>query len=375
MNPKLNYSSSFLENFSRDIESLEKNVQEYPNSALVNFLLLSSYHNVSSPKYNSFQKKAILYFQNPAWLHFQLQQAKAESLKSEVKNFSEIEENSELNSSIPEIEEENKETQNSIINQEDEIVEESTIQDELQKVEEIYDTNFAEGEKPAEVLPPEEIENVNEDLVILQEDEIVEESTTQDELQKVEEIENTELVEEEKSAEVLPQEEIENVNEDPVILQEDEIVEKIAPQDEKKEVEEIGNIHALENENSDGISNKEEKQEKKLEEVIPTPENEEEELLFQPLSMSDYFASQGISIKSEVIVIDKLGRQMKSFTDWLRDMKRLHGGKLPDQNPAVERMIQLTAEKSNVDAEILTETMAKILLKQEKPEKAIDLYK
>ena len=277
MNTKLNYSSSFLENFSGDIESLEKNAKEYPYSALVNFLLLSEYKKEASEKYVPFQKKAVLYFQNPSWLQFQLQKTTVEDTETEVEKYSRGEEESELNFPIPEIEE----TQNE-------------IEEEILPYEEksIHENTFPEGEKPAAILLHEEIENTN------------------------------------------------------------------PPEDEKPE----------------DIPDQEEKEVKHVEIVSTTSENRRQELLFEPLSMSDYFASQGISIKPEALLNDKLGRQMKSFTEWLKEMKNIHAGKLPEQNPAVERMIQMTSEKSNVDAEILTETMAEILLKQEKPEKAIELY-
>lgn len=98
------------------------------------------------------------------------------------------------------------------------------------------------------------------------------------------------------------------------------------------------------------------------------------ELELEPLSMRDYFASQGITIPAELLENDQLGRQMKSFTAWLKEMKRLHGNKLPEQNPIVEKMIQQSAEKSNSQQEILTETMAEIFLKQGRPDKALQLY-
>ena len=71
---------------------------------------------------------------------------------------------------------------------------------------------------------------------------------------------------------------------------------------------------------------------------------------------------------------DKLGQQVKSFTAWLKSMKKLHRGKLPEQNEVIERIIQSSAEESNADAEVLTEAMAEVLIKQNKREKAIGMY-
>ena len=42
-----------------------------------------------------------------------------------------------------------------------------------------------------------------------------------------------------------------------------------------------------------------------------------EEILFEPLHASDYFASQGIKLSEDALGADKLGKQLKSFTAWL----------------------------------------------------------
>ena len=47
------------------------------------------------------------------------------------------------------------------------------------------------------------------------------------------------------------------------------------------------------------------------------------ELIFEPFHTVDYFASQGIRFKEEEKPRDKFGQQLKSFTDWLKTMKRL----------------------------------------------------
>jgi hypothetical protein len=95
---------------------------------------------------------------------------------------------------------------------------------------------------------------------------------------------------------------------------------------------------------------------------------------FEPLHTVDYFASQGIKITEEPVSNDKLGQQVKSFTAWLKSMKRLHPSKLGEQDLVTEKLIQTSAEESNVNTEILTEAMAEVLLKQDKKEKAIEMY-
>jgi len=101
---------------------------------------------------------------------------------------------------------------------------------------------------------------------------------------------------------------------------------------------------------------------------------EDEAIPFEPLHTVDYFASQGIKINEELITNDKLGSQMKSFTAWLKGMKKLHPGKLEEQSLATEKLIQTSADESNINTEVLTEAMAEVLIKQEKKEKAIEMF-
>lgn len=98
-----------------------------------------------------------------------------------------------------------------------------------------------------------------------------------------------------------------------------------------------------------------------------------EELLFEPMHLVDYFASQGIKLNEDVQPADKLGRQMKSFTEWLKTMKKVHeSGALPEtQN---DELVQTLAEKSNAENEVLTVSMAEVFIKQGKKEKAIEIF-
>ncbi len=99
-----------------------------------------------------------------------------------------------------------------------------------------------------------------------------------------------------------------------------------------------------------------------------------EELLFQPLYTSDYFASQGIKLSDEILATDKLGKQLKSFTEWLKTMKKVHVEKMPSGNEQVDIVIQSLAEKSNSEGEVVTEAMAEVFAMQGKTGKAIEVY-
>lgn len=106
-----------------------------------------------------------------------------------------------------------------------------------------------------------------------------------------------------------------------------------------------------------------------------TPTEKADEPLFEPLFASDYFASQGIKLSEEVQNSDKLGKQLKSFTEWLKTMKKVNGNRLPETTEAVDKAIEHIAEKSNTTEDIVTEAMAEVFIQQGKPAKAIEIYK
>ena len=95
---------------------------------------------------------------------------------------------------------------------------------------------------------------------------------------------------------------------------------------------------------------------------------------FEPLHAIDYFASQGITITGEANTTDKLGKQLKSFTEWLKTMKKIHTEKLDPGSEYSDNKIQTIAEGSNTNADVVTEAMADVLEKQGKVEKAIETY-
>lgn len=105
-----------------------------------------------------------------------------------------------------------------------------------------------------------------------------------------------------------------------------------------------------------------------------TPSSTEEPIVFEPLYTKDYFASQGIKLSEETLIKDKLGKQMKSFTEWLKTMKKINTDKQPEPDEVVDKQIQIIAEKSNQTEEVVTEAMADVLLLQGKHEKAVEMY-
>jgi len=88
----------------------------------------------------------------------------------------------------------------------------------------------------------------------------------------------------------------------------------------------------------------------------------------------DYFDSQGIKLEEEK-ANDKLGIQLKRFTDWLKQMKKINPNlNALETDAAGESRVQNMAEHSNEPKEVVTEAMAEVLVKQGKPEQAIQIY-
>ncbi|MET0635144.1 MAG: hypothetical protein ABWZ25_03885 [Chitinophagaceae bacterium] len=103
------------------------------------------------------------------------------------------------------------------------------------------------------------------------------------------------------------------------------------------------------------------------------PVSENQELTFEPLHTVDYFASQGIQAREEDKPVDRLSQQLKSFTQWLKTMKRIPAtaatGGIPE-----EKQIEEMAEHSIKGRDVWTEAMAEVWVKQGNPEKARLVY-
>ncbi|MFN2438070.1 MAG: hypothetical protein ABR503_02645 [Chitinophagaceae bacterium] len=109
-----------------------------------------------------------------------------------------------------------------------------------------------------------------------------------------------------------------------------------------------------------------------LSEKSPLPT---EELSFEPFHTVDYFASVGIKLSQEEITNDRMGKQLKSFTDWLKTMKRLPVPELEKKlSGESEQKVEHMAADSLQNADIVTEPMAEVWIKQGNTQKAIEVY-
>ena len=97
--------------------------------------------------------------------------------------------------------------------------------------------------------------------------------------------------------------------------------------------------------------------------------------IFEPYHTVDYFASQGIKLSQDEAPKDKFGKQLKSFTEWLKTMKKLP---VTDQVKPLdirsEQKVESLAAHSLDTEEVYTETMAEVWSQQGNNEKAIEIY-
>ena len=124
-------------------------------------------------------------------------------------------------------------------------------------------------------------------------------------------------------------------------------------------------------------SNRQEKEIEPMHIELKMPEqkvNLAEAMLFEPMHMVDYFASLGIKLTDEVQTADKLGKQLKSFTEWLKTMKKIHVENEAENPVNIDKNVQMLAENSNTGTEVLTESMAEVFARQGKIAKASEVY-
>jgi hypothetical protein len=107
----------------------------------------------------------------------------------------------------------------------------------------------------------------------------------------------------------------------------------------------------------------------------PIAGGEKFEFEAEPSHLVDYFASQGIKIDLTKQPQDKLTVHLRSFTDWLRQMRKVEAAsKEEPMDLELENAVKSIARTSVESREIVTETMADVFIKQGKKDKAIQLY-
>ncbi|MGN6532612.1 MAG: hypothetical protein ACTHK0_12785 [Ginsengibacter sp.] len=371
MNTSTNYAAQFYSNTDNDLEVLEKNVRDFPASSVARFLLLYHHKKNNHPAFAELAKQTAIYLNNPIWSEYQLWQIgnPTENVTDETINTEELPTtvNEDLpdgqagiieipTSEIPSFHEENKENSFTEIKDEEELP--TSVNEDLpegqagiieiptseipsfdEENKEIYSENTT-GE---EELPP----SVKEEIIEIPSSELVPGNVDNKD-------DHTEDIDQPKEAETEPLTEDEkNIQSEDHNLSEEENVAEEKPVSDIKVPDEVIDSSKV-NVNSN--------------------EEEYDTVAFEPLHTVDYFASQGIKINEEALANDHLVKQVKSFTAWLKSMKKLHPGQMPEQNEVIEKIIQASSESSNKDANVLTEAMAEVLVKQGKREKAMEMY-
>lgn len=97
-------------------------------------------------------------------------------------------------------------------------------------------------------------------------------------------------------------------------------------------------------------------------------------LTFEPYHTVDYFASQGIRFREEEKPKDRFGQQLKSFTEWLKTIKKTPDTATSPAPPDDKKVTQM-AEHSIVNRDVVTEAMAEVWEKQGNNGKAIEIYR
>lgn len=101
-------------------------------------------------------------------------------------------------------------------------------------------------------------------------------------------------------------------------------------------------------------------------------------MTFEPYHTVDYFASQGIKMKEEERPKDRFTQQLKSFTEWLKEMKKVPVSELEKAAETVstaEKKVEDMAARSVAERHIVTEAMAEVWIKQGNTQKAEEIYR
>ncbi len=103
----------------------------------------------------------------------------------------------------------------------------------------------------------------------------------------------------------------------------------------------------------------------------PAASSDDEDLLFQPYHTVDYFAALGIKMDASQLGTTRFDVQLKSFTQWLKTMKRINYQTGQISN---DPLVEAQASASLQAKEVLTEAMAEVLAQQGMTKQAIAVY-
>lgn len=380
-NRNLLFESIFNRKFSgEDIRSfLEQVTKDHPYFSPAQYFLLLQADKDSSTYAQQVAKTSVL-FNNPHWLKFQLDEYErnpAEISNSIVTNNNElvIADSEALSNADFNTTEETTREKEDVGSESVEQGTTMTEQEDPAIIKDTVDMNIESDSMPNEV--EDQVKEVAPELIAEQSTLQVEDIPKSEEIKvenEINEIQVEQIVEEASIQEDKPP-----VNEDQ--MNDDDIEDKeLVP--EIKKTAQSGHfnndatplVNEVETE-EDIASEKEEIEPLNFRLNIDTSLTTEDTISFEPLHTTDYFASLGIKLSGEIQTTDKLGKQLKSFTEWLKTMKKIHNDQQAQQNGQAEITVQKLAENSNKLQEVVTESMADVFLQQGKAKRAIEVYK
>jgi hypothetical protein len=337
-------------------ELLQELVKEYPYFSLAHFYLLQQTPE-SAEQYPQVAAKTALHFNNPYFLQAQLRASRTKTGIIEIVD----EEAADSPALVPEVNEdaieagENEATINTdILAPEDLDPMAAPLESEMGKLQEADENSSG-------------VESSNSGMT--------QQADASPELREHDSVNEDHLPEEEPNVDDETPGTGEEIHYVPINLPQDslpEVKETIAEAEAQPEVKEV---HT--NIEGEAIVEKGNDAEIPAHGILSRPAQQQKEtsMLFEPLHATDYFASQGIKLKEEAQPADKLGKQLKSFTEWLKTMKKVHEPGA-DINPGnIDLSVQTLAEKSNKEEDIITEAMAEVFMQQGKGNKAREIYK
>ncbi len=361
------------------LEELQTLARQYSYFSPVQLLFTEKLRSENENLYKEQLQKLALYFSNPLWLDYLLNGYETGiMIEPETGNKNSIEHQTAVEEKKEELqmssEEFNIESQSGISRQAEELIHGTENENS------ITEATFAERH--------ENIETPNEEIFIKSETEIFEpiKGEINEQLHEKSDVAEAMSNEENQGTIEIPIEEI-NIESQPGIPEQ---VDKMIDETNINYTE----ANTVEENRENGEKQTEDSNTASIPEISPSPEEErsesqasigglpdlkeepaETELKFEPYHTIDYFASQGIKYIPEEKPADRFGQQLKSFTEWLKILKRLPQTEIIKiSNNSSEEKIQQLADHSISEGEVVTETMAEVWLKQGNKEKAIEIY-
>jgi hypothetical protein len=368
------------------VDELERVAQQNPSFAAAQFLLLKKMQETSHPGFSNQLRKTTLYFNNPLWLQFLLQPKKEVVAEPKTNQGITINHEAPVSPEQPtsfeekDVAEEQKEFPAETNDMPVELIHSTVVEDEKISMEKTTAEHIPAPEESVSVMEIAEQYNYNhsaeQSVAADHPAESIAIHLTEDSLQ--------DFVNPEPAREIIHSDDAiahETAAENNIETITAPLIDEIAEQESIIATEETdhkqGVFEADNTEDPKTQQPAEDSLQAPLLKTIVETTASKEDVLFEPYHTIDYFASQGIKLsKIEPEPQDKLGRQLKSFTEWLKMMKKL-------PQISVDKILAENEESQVVEAanhsietkEVITEAMAEVYEKQGLHEKAVDVYR